>query len=377
MDSIFLHSPGSAQVTVLSNLFIDRYMPQANGEFVKIYIYLLRLLGDAAGTVSLELMADRLGCTEGDISRALKYWASRQLLTLEQNTAGRLIGITLSHPKESDLPQTAGKFPADTPEQPPAQPAVPAVSQPGPADAPSSQTRSASLTPARVKELRENEEVAQLLYICEQYLGKTLTPTETRKLLFFYDELHMSVDLIDFLMQYCVERGHKSMRYIETVAMAWNEEGITTVEMAKQSASRYSKTYFLILKAMGITNRSPVDSEITIMDTWLKTYGSSMELIQEACSRTILQTGQPSFQYADRILSDWHKNHILTLEDVRAQDARHQKRTSASGKKSAAAPKTPNRFNNFQQREYDYKELEKKLLGRQGSLQESRTETPN
>ena len=80
------------------------------------------------------------------------------------------------------------------------------VSTPQPDTAPS---RSASaLTPARIRELKENGDVAQLIYICEQYLGKTLTPTDTRKILFFYDELKMSVDLIDFLIQYCVGRGH-------------------------------------------------------------------------------------------------------------------------------------------------------------------------
>ena len=61
-----------------------------------------------------------------------------------------------------------------------------------------------ALTPDRVKELKQNEDIIQLLYIAEQYLGKTLTPTETRKILFFYDELHMSVDLIDYLIEYCV-----------------------------------------------------------------------------------------------------------------------------------------------------------------------------
>ena len=160
------------------------------------------------------------------------------------------------------------------------------VSTPQPDTAPS---RSASaLTPARIKELKENEDVAQLIYICEQYLGRTFTPTDTRKILFFYDELKMSVDLIDFLIQYCVGRGHKSMRYIETVAMAWSKEGITTVEMAKDSTSRYGRDYFTILKAMGITNRNPVDSEIVMMDTWLKDYGFSMDMIQEACSRAVM-----------------------------------------------------------------------------------------
>ena len=224
-------------------------------------------------------------------------------------------------------------------------------------------SESRHLTPDRVKELKQNEDIVQLLYIAEQYLGKTLTPTETRKILFFYDELHMSVDLIDYLIEYCVGRDHRSIRYIETVAMAWKEEGITTVEMAKDSTSRYSKEYFTVLKAMGITNRNPADTEIALINTWTKEYGFTMDLIQEACSRTVLQTGQPSFPYADKILQSWSKKKIRTLEDVRLQDAQHQKRKlEKAAKTPAPLPKATNRFNNFHQRDYDFAEYEKKLL---------------
>lgn len=379
MNTIHLRALSSSQVTVLSNIFIDQYMPGAGGEFVKVYIYLLRLLADPSASVCLSLLADRLNCTEGDISRALKYWSNEGLLILETDPSGELTGITLTEPSLDtqmeltaavSVPQSAQAatapilqtVPASTASVP--QPSLAATTPASQPDAVPSRSASA-LTPARIKELKENEDVAQLIYICEQYLGKTLTPTDTRKILFFYDELKMSVDLIDFLIQYCVGRGHKSMRYIETVAMAWSKEGITTVEMAKDSTSRYGRDYFTILKAMGISNRNPVDSEIVMMDTWLKDYGFSMDMIQEACSRTIMQTGQPSFQYAHKILTGWFKKGALTPEAVQALDVQHQKRSQDSSRSRTQAPKSPNRFNNFQQRNYDFKELEKQLLERQ------------
>ena len=97
---------------------------------------------------------------------------------------------------------------------------------------------------------------------------------------------------------------------METVALAWAQEGISTVAEAKKSNARYSKDYYSILKALGITNRSPVETEITLMDTWLKTYGFSIAIIQEACTRTVLQTGQASFQYTDKILEGWKKKQV-------------------------------------------------------------------
>lgn len=341
---ITLHSTGASDVTVLSNVFIDRFMPRAGGEFVKVYIYLLRMLGSPQEVFGLSQMADSLFCTEGDILRALKYWENEKLVTLiyEGNT---LAGITLQAPWNETDENSVSSSPSPAPE--PARPL----------------SESKPLTPDRVKELKQNEEIVQLLYIAEQYLGKTLTPTETRKILFFYDELHMSVDLIDYLIEYCVGRDHRSIRYIETVAMAWKEEGITTVEMAKDSASRYGREYFTVLKAMGITNRNPADTEIALINTWIKEYGFTMELIQEACSRTVLQTGQPSFPYTDKILQSWKKKDIRTLEDVRLQDAQHQKRKlEKTAKAPAQPPKATNRFNNFHQRDYDFAEYEKKLL---------------
>ena len=368
MNTIHLRALSSSQVTVLSNIFIDQYMPGAGGEFVKVYIYLLRLLADPSASVCLPLLADRLNCTEGDISRALKYWSNEGLLILETDPSGELTGITLTEPSpdtQMELTATVSVPQSALAATAPISQTVSAatVSTPQPDTAPS--ISASALTPARIKELKENEDVAQLIYICEQYLGKTLTPTDTRKILFFYDELKMSVDLIDFLIQYCVGRGHKSMRYIETVAMAWSKEGITTVEMAKDSTSRYGRDYFTILKAMGITNRNPVDSEIVMMDTWLKDYGFSMDMIQAACSRTIMQTGQPSFQYAHKILTGWFKKGALTPEAVHALDVQHQKRSQDNSRGRSQTPKSPNRFNNFQQRNYDFKELEKQLLERQ------------
>lgn len=348
MAMLTLQNASVPEVTLLSNTFIDFYMPEANGEFVKVYIYLLRSLSQAPVSFSLAQMADRLLCTERDILRALKYWAKQGLLSLDFTDNKKLCGIALLAPA---VPSGTQETPSSSPEQP-----VDGdnLSSPQP------------LTPERVSQLKQNEDIVQLLYIAEQYLGKTLSATEMQKILFFYDGLGLSADLIEYLIEYCVSRNHKSIRYIETVATAWAQEGITSVEEAKKSSSRYNKEYFSILKALGITNRNPVETEITLMDTWLKTYGFSIDIIQEACNRTVLQTGQASFQYADKILEGWKKKEVRNLEDIRSLDDQHKKR-SQSSRKTAATRQTQgsasgNRFNNFQQREYNFDEYEKHLL---------------
>lgn len=377
MGMITLENTSPREVTVLTNTFIDNYMPQANGDFVKIYIYLLRVITQFSTSFTLEHLADKLLCTERDIIRALNYWSTVGLLTVETDINNEITRISLHSPGMRGSMESAA---ASHTEKPPLEnhsvntsvgsDSTVSVSSKSISDAPDAipsgivSSKSGSLTPERIKELKDNEEIISLLYIAEQYLGKTLTPTEMQKILFFYDELKLSAELIEYLVEYCVGRNHKSMRYIETVALAWAKEGITTVEMAKNASSRYSKDYFTILKSLGITNRSPVDTEISMMDTWLQEYGFTMDIIQEACSRTVLQTGQPSFQYADKILSGWQKKKVHTLSDIQLLDAEHKKRKLEKAAASATKPatSTPNRFNNFQQREYNFEEYEKRLL---------------
>ena len=397
MSLISLQNSSELEVTILSNRFIDNFMPRANGEFVKVYIYLLRAVSSSPSSFSLEHMADRLFCTERDIFRALKYWEGEKILSLTYTTDRQLSGITLLEPfaDAGHMESSASSeniFSTGTSSSPVSAQMAAGISQPvaltgsAPKNVSLSSSNSAvssgtsselstsadyirSLTPDHISELKQNEEVSQLLYIAEQYLAKTLTPTEMQKIFFFYDELHMSADLIEYLVEYCVSRGRKSMRYIETVALAWTRDGVTTVEMARDASSRFSKDYYTILKAMGISGRNPVENEISYIDTWRKTYGFDLELIQEACSRTVLSTGQPSFQYADKILSGWKKKNVHTLEDVRLLDAEHKKRQlekAVSRKKQPAAQsQSNNRFNNFHQRDYDFTEYEKRLLNNQ------------
>ena len=77
---IYTDTPEGA--TVVQNAFIDQYMPHANGEFVKVYLYLLRC-ADTERELSLSSIADVFEHTEKDVSRALSYWEKQNLLRLK------------------------------------------------------------------------------------------------------------------------------------------------------------------------------------------------------------------------------------------------------------------------------------------------------
>lgn len=336
MEGFILYGDERAEHTLVSNLFLDEYMPAANGEYVKIYLFLLRCLASAHSELSLTLIADRFDHTEGDILRALKYWEKMKLIKLEYDGSKSLSGIRLLNGSDR-----SGKTPVP-------QALTPEPETPGP--------ENMEITPL------SQEEQKQLLFICEQYLGKTLSSTEVSQIQYFHDTLGFNADLIEYLIEYCVSRKHKSLRYIESVALAWHKEGYTTVSEAKEHTTTYSKAYFSILKAFGITSRNPVEGEISCMNRWLKEYGFSLELITEACSRTMTAIHQPSFEYADKILITWKKENVSSPADLQALDARRQNAKSKAENASARKTTAPNRFHNFRERSYDFNELEKQLI---------------
>ncbi|HJA66322.1 MAG TPA: DnaD domain protein [Candidatus Mediterraneibacter cottocaccae] len=376
MKTLTLKNKFQTNATLLPNDFIDNYMVNANGEFVKVYLFLLRHLDDPCSTLTVSTIADCLNNTEADILRAFRYWESAGLLLLEHDAEGRITGLELQKASMkqiarsgSEAGKTEGSANAGTLRGAEAQ--TSAVSLPSEAGTPDVPAVSAAMTAAvsapasrrtvAVDALRAQKELKSLLFIAEQYLGKTLTRTEIDTITYFYETLHMSADLIEYLLESCVENGHKSMHYIQKVAFSWTEAGVETVSQAKEQSMLYSRSCFTVLNAFGIKNRGPAASELVYIRKWSEDYGFSSDIIEEACRRTISATHQPSFEYADKILTKWHDSNIRHLKDICMLDEAYQKE-KASYRTSGKSRSLTKNLNNFERRTYDMDSLEEQLL---------------
>lgn len=355
MSSIIFKNKSHSGITLLQNQFIDNYMMNANGEFVKIYIYILRCLGDPAHSANLTVVdfADIFACTENDILRALKYWENAGLIQLGFENG------TLKSIEVNDL--SAKTKSGHTTES-----AVTVISTESASTAKTVSQNTASSP--ELSTLVNNPEIKQILGVAQQYIGKTLSSSETNILLYIYDELSFSFDLIDYLLEYCASNGHRELRYIEKVAIAWHEAGITTVTRAKDYTSSFSNTYFSIMKAFGIANRLPAQPEKDVIEKWTHVYGFSLDVILAACNKTIDTIHQPSFKYADSILSKWKQKGVKSIPDIQRLDTIHENQKSinaANAASNANATVKKTGFNNFPQRtDIDMNELEKALLNR-------------
>lgn len=355
MKTLTLKNKFQTNATLLPNDFIDNYMIDANGEFVKVYLFLLRHLDDPFSSLTLTTIADCLNNTEKDILRAFRYWEKKGLLRVERDGEGRITTLEL---QKTALIRGAEN---ETSQAVPTEPAE---------NMPSQRQDSIPATPAQaahtgkaisIDTLRAQKEIKSLLFIAEQYLGRTLNHSDMEAITYFYDTLHMSADLIEYLIESCVENGHKSMHYIRKVAFSWVEEGIETVSQAKEQSALYNKNCYTVLNAFGIKNRGPASSELTYIRKWADDYAFSPDIIAEACRRTITATHQPSFEYADSILTKWHEKNIRHLKDISALDDEYQKERSA-GRTAARSRAATRNLNNFERRSYDMESLEEQLL---------------
>ncbi len=396
MTAINISSDIATSFTTVSDIFIDQYMPKANGEFVKVYLYLLRATGSGAGIATISEIADHFSNTEADIIRALNYWASEGILQLQSGADGQIMGINLCSLSVSGMQAAQSNIQsavADNAAQNNLQNSVVNNAaqnistanirmQDSVVEKLKSQTTDKAASSQKeytldeIKEFRKNPDISELFFIIETYLKHTLSSTDTNMVLYWLDELHFSTDLVEYLVEYCITKGHSSLRYMNKVALGWADAGIKTVDQAKDDAAAHSQIYYSVMKALGITGRNLVDSEVSLINKWVGEYGFDIELVKAACSKTISAIQKPSFEYTDSILANWRKKDVHTLKDVEVLDANFAKanKVSATGSSQgtnaangSSKPKSnnsssKNKFNNFNQRNNDYDKLEKLFL---------------
>lgn len=308
--------------TIVQNTFIDRYMAAANGEYVKVYLLLLRLAGSRELTVSQ--IADRLDITEKDVMRAISYWENAGLIRLSRR--GDDLTEMIINSFDADR-AAAEKRPAE--EAAPQQEAAPEEPVRKAAKEPVkellTEPEPAPVRPCRTsEELAEDEDFVQLVYVAEKYLARTLKPKDLELLAWMYDGLEFPADVIEYLIEYCADSGKKKTEYLKSVAIGWHEDGISTLEQAKQQVRAYrlsTGNYYSVLKAFGIYGRAAVEREEQLVDKWTGQWGMPIEVVQMACAEAMRKNVKQPFDYTDKILKSWKEQGVKSPADAERQMA--------------------------------------------------------
>ncbi|MHC1720106.1 MAG: DnaD domain protein [Clostridiaceae bacterium] len=325
--STFLFKNRNSVFTPVSNVFIENYMPRARGEYVKVYLLGLKYCVSGEPGAASHILADALDLLETDVLNAWIYWNDTGLIKMiPMDNMGNFTIQFL------DIPEPAGVKPNDV----------------------------------NLMEELNNSSTKDMLQDIEKLLFRPLSSSEMEMYINWQQEYDFSHEIILLLIQYCASRGKSDPRYIEKTAITWHEAKIRTVDDAQTFIKKHEDKWVKIRKIMkylGIRDAEIMKPQEELMDKWLNSYGFDLDVIFKACNVCFERINKADFKYIDGILTSWYKEGIKSLEDISKKDSKRTYNKGGGYKFSPAKKQTVGNFDNFEQREYDYDDLEKKLLG--------------
>ncbi len=287
-----IHISKTDNYFTVENSFVDKYMCDANGYFVKVYLYLLRHSADKSD-LSLSKIADVLNMLQSDVLSALKYWDNLGVIKLTSQDKNDY-DIDLSYRGEEQTDNRAAQSVEQNTE---------------PAD-----TQKTLLKTSPTYQMSEinniimgNEKIKSMFNIASQILNKTLSSNDMKIIYSFYDYLKLPVEVIFSLLEYCVTIDKTNMRYMEKVALSWADNEINTTRKANNYIKQKTQEANMITKykkMFKIADRDLSDSEIGFIKKWVNEYKCTDEELYDAYNKTVLNTGKVAFKYMDAILKN-------------------------------------------------------------------------
>lgn len=326
--------------TIVENLFISHYMPSAPANHVKVYLLGLKYSQSYVNNMlSTETVAKTLGISCDEVEAAWKYWSEQGIMKLyPYSNSGSEGGLTVEYLNIKEIilnikekKESSGKY-----------------------------------SPERIINARGNQSIRAMFDSFRKLLGRELSPNELFVFLDWMDDYNFPPDVIKLLVEDCISRDKKEMPYLKRVAKNWFDAGIDSVEKANQYNLRHKEKwqkYNKVLSSLRL-GRQPTSAEEEMLQKWFYTFAFNEDIVLKACGMTV-KTSKPSFNYIDKIVSDWHNKGLSTIQEVEAyllKTPKESNRTTKSQKPS---------FNNFTNRTYDTKLLKEKLIKKgRGELSE-------
>lgn len=320
--STFMFKNNLKSYTPLSNVFIDKYMPRARGEYVKVYILGMKYCVSGEIGVDSALFANTLHLLETDLMNAWNYWSDEGVVKLVpiDNMGNFTVDFLDFDENSADKDQTINLL----------------------------------------KEL-DNSSTKDMLQAIEKLVGRTLSTKEMKMYISWIGDFNFPPELILLLIEYCVSKGKTDYRYIETIAISWHDSKINSIDAAQSFIKKHEDKWIKIRKILnylGIRDADVLKPQEVLLDKWINSFGFPLDVIYRSCDITFSRINKADFKYMDAILTNWFKGGIKTLTDI---DTKDFKRSTYKKTASKTGPKT--NFNDYEQRSYDYDDLEKKLLG--------------
>ncbi len=259
--------------TNVENMFINEYMLDAPGEYVKVYLLAL-MYANSEYDVDNEDLAKQLSMEIEDVLKAWTYWEAMGVIRKVHSEFGDKVnyGVELLNLKE----QLYGKRNHRKKSEP--------------------------------SDILIDLDIRELYKKIEGLVGRPLGGKEPVTILTWMQEFGANEEQIQCAYEYCVKRNKDSVRYVSKVVKEWAEKGFTTrqkIEEHLQEIDSKHSMYKRIMTALGF-QRNATEKEKEIMDAWFGEMGLSLDVILEACNKTS-GISNPNINYVNRVLENWQQ----------------------------------------------------------------------
>ncbi|MBE6799514.1 MAG: DnaD domain protein [Ruminococcaceae bacterium] len=165
----------------------------------------------------------------------------------------------------------------------------------------------------------ECEEIAFILQEAELRFGRYLRDSEKSTLTWLYDDQGLSASLILMIVGFAVSEGRPNIGFIERTAVEWVNDGVTDIESAEKrlvDMRNRRSAWRVVETAMGLEHRSPSKAELETAEKWVNVWGYGRDIIRLAYETCVDNTSKFSMPYIKKIMSEWHKAGVKTVEDI-------------------------------------------------------------
>lgn len=169
--------------------------------------------------------------------------------------------------------------------------------------------------------LEKHAEVKNLVDCCQNISGEMFSTAETEIIIGMHDYLALPPDYIMLLFAHAQKTGKRSVRYVESLAIRFFDEGVLNYQELEERLKIVEKldtTESYIRSIFGLTTRALTAKEKAMVEKWVMTMRYEKDILRRAYEITVDNTGKPSLPYANAILENWYQAGLKSIEEIDA-----------------------------------------------------------
>lgn len=334
--------------TAIENIFINDFMPMANGVQLKVYLTGFKFAKDQSSSIEVTnaSIAKHLNIPLSDVLAAWDFWENKNVI--------------IKHPKveAKDVTDFDVEF-------------LSLIQLYIDKNLESKKVAATAVAPSQTAEMvnaSQDPKIKEMFYLIDQLMRRNLQPNERMRILDWIRNYNFDTNLIVRAFELAIEgRGQKNFNYVKSILLSWYDAGLLTLQDVEnkllQEKDEYLR-YRRIYATLGYGSKLPSEGDKEVMKRWLDEYQFEFDYLIFVLKESSKRTSNVNMNYLDKIIMDLFKAKIFTIEAYKTYSAERQMKDKSSNTPSSKVQKTGNKFHNFEQKteKYTNDELEK-ILG--------------